>query len=333
MADVAKAAGVSTMTVSRALKKEGRIAPETRHKILTVVKQLGYVPDRLASSFSSQRSGFVAVLVPSLNNPHFAESVGALIETVEADGLQILLGHTNYDVRREEKLIVELLPRRPEAIVLTADAHSATVRQLLAAVDIPVIEIWDLPREPLGHTVGFSNVEAAHAMVLHLAACGYRRIAFIGESNDAGMRASRRRDGFTTAMSELGLSGHRILRHVNPPIGMTEGRQAFKEAIRRWPEIEAILCVSDPCAFGVMVEAVATGYRVPEDIGVAGFGDFEIGRCSSPSLTTVGIDAPALGVATGLLLRRLYGAKPHTREVVQLPAAILQRDSTRSSIN
>lgn len=329
MADVAKAAAVSTMTVSRALQKDGRIAPATRRRILEVVQRLGYVPDRLAGSFSSQRSGFVAVLVPSLNNPHFAESVSALSETIENDGVQILLGHTNYDSTREQQLIADLLPRRPEAIVLTADAHSPRTRKLIAGAGIPVVEFWDLPPKPLGHSVGFSNMEATKAMTRHLVSCGYRRIAYVGETQDAGTRGARRRAGFIKAIAELGLPADRIYRHARPPVGMTEGRSAFGEVMRLWPDTDAILCVSDPCAYGVMIEAIARGVSVPDEIGIAGFGDFEIGRCGVPTLTTVGINAAELGRATGALLRRLKDLKTNDAELVAQPVSIIARQSTR----
>jgi LacI family transcriptional regulator, gluconate utilization system Gnt-I transcriptional repressor len=332
MIDVARLAGVSAMTVSRALKKDGRIAPDTRRRILQVVQQLGYVPDRLAGSFSSQRSGFIAVLVPSLNNPHFAESVHGLSETVEAEGVQILLGHTNYEAAREERLIADLLPRRPEAVVLTADAHSPRTREMLSQAGVPVVEMWDLPAKPIGHAVGFSNVTAAKKMVRHLAACGYRRIAFIGETSDTGSRGARRREGYMRAMSELGLPAHRVYRHARPPLGMTDGRAAFSEVIRQWPDTDAILCVSDPCAYGVMVEALAQGFSVPARLGIAGFGDFEIGRCSEPSLTTVGIDATGLGIAAGELLSRLRNVTIDSPQLVALPVSILSRGSTRKPI-
>ena len=329
MEDVARAADVSTMTVSRALKKDGRIAPETRRRILEVVHQLGYMPDRLAGSFSSQRSGFLAVLVPSLNNPHFAESVSALSETMEGDGVQILLGHTNYDPAREQQLVADLLPRRPEAIVLTADAHSLSTRKLIAGAGIPVVEFWDIPPKPLGHSVGFSNIDAAKSMTRHLASRGYKRIAYVGETQDAGTRGSRRREGFIKAMTELGLPADRIYRHAPPPVGMTEGRIAFVEVMRRWTDTDAILCVSDPCAYGVMIEAIARGVSVPNEIGIAGFGDFEIGRCSVPTLTTVGIDASELGRAAGALLQRLNDGTSHTAEVIRQPISIIPRQSTR----
>ena len=96
MRDVARAAGVSRMTVSRALKKDSPISKETREKILKVVREMNYVPDQMAGSLTTKRSGFVAVLVPSLNNLHFAETVQALTEELEQIGQQILLGHTDY---------------------------------------------------------------------------------------------------------------------------------------------------------------------------------------------------------------------------------------------
>jgi LacI family transcriptional regulator, gluconate utilization system Gnt-I transcriptional repressor len=198
---------------------------------------------------------------------------------------------------------------------------------MLHATGVPVIEIWDLPAKPIGYAVGFSNVEAAKAMVRHLAASGYRRIAFVGETDDAGIRDSRRRDGFVSAMTELKLPAHRKHRYARPPVGMTEGRAAFGHVINRWSDTDAIFCVSEPCAYGVMVEAVAQGFDVPGRIGIAGFGDFEIGRCSEPSLTTVGIDAPALGRATGELLRRIQEGMVG-EHIITLPIAMLARSST-----
>ena len=119
MRDVARVAGVSRMTVSRALKKDSPISQETRDKILKVVRDMNYVPDQMAGSLTTKKSGFVAVLVPSLNNLHFAKTVQALTESLASIGQQILLGHTDYLMEREEQLVETMLRRRPEAIVLS----------------------------------------------------------------------------------------------------------------------------------------------------------------------------------------------------------------------
>ena len=341
MKDVAASAGVSTMTVSRALQRDARIAAATRQHVLSVIETMGYVPDQIAASFSSQRSRFIAALVPSLNNPHFAESIRGLSETMEAEGIQVLLGQTNYSMGREELLVSELLRRRPEALVLTADSHSTGTRKLLSRVGIPVIEIWDTPPDPIGHRVGFSNHEAAKMMVRYLAACGYQRIAYVGETHDVGTRGARRREGYVTAIAELGLGVPRIHLQCPPPVSMTEGKSAFHALRDKWPDTDAIMCVSDPCAFGLMVEAVANGVSIPGDLGIAGFGDFEIGRCCFPPLTTVGVDAFQIGIEAGILLKAekakvLDKATDKTsdktsgkRQDIAIPFGVISRGSTR----
>lgn len=328
MLDVAAAAGVSAMTVSRALKKDGRIADETRKHILSVIEQLGYVPDQIAASFSSQKSRFIAALVPSLNNPHFAETVRALSETLEDEGMQILLGQTNYQPAREERLVQELLSRRPEAIVMTADAHTPRTLMSIKRAGVPVVEIWDTPSNALQHQIGFSNFDAARAMVRYLVSCGYQRITYVGEIGDEGMRGARRRDGFIAGIAEAGLGEPRIHLHAALPLTMSEGPAVYAAIQSRWPDSDAIMCVSDPCAFGVMMAAVSSGRSIPQDIGIAGFGNFEIGRCSVPTLTTVGVDAYQLGLKAAHLVRdkkRLNGSEA---QHISLPFEVFARGST-----
>ena len=333
MADVAHAAGVSAMTVSRALRSDSAVAPATRRRILSIVNQLGYVPDIQAQGLSLQRSGFIAALVPSLNNPHFADTIRSLTETLEPLGLQVLVGHTNYEVAREETLITTLLRRRPEAIVLTDDNHSPAALKLLRKSGIPVVQIWDWPQRPLEHVVGFSNAEATAAMVHYLASRNYRRIVYVGETDDAGSRGARRREGYLKAVSELDLGPARLFNIAKPPVSMTQGRAAFSSIRDRFPEADAIMCVSDPCAFGIMAEALSQGVRVPGEIALAGFGDFEISRCCSPSLTTVTVDAEQIGAQAGHLLRQLRQLEGEPERSapyrVELPFGIAARASTQ----
>jgi LacI family gluconate utilization system Gnt-I transcriptional repressor len=328
MADVAKAAGVSTMTVSRALKRDASIAPATRRRIQKIVDQLGYVPDRLAASFSSQRSGFVGVLVPSLNNPHFAETVAGLQDALSDADLQVLFGHTGYLAIQAERLIESMLQRRPEAMIITYDDHTARSRELLIGADIPVIEIWEHPEEPIRHVVGFSNRRAAADMTRHLIDIGRRRIGFIGESDDVGTRGAERRKGFMDAMKAAGLDGRRCMATVRPPINMAQGRAAMAALLARWPDTDAVMCVSDPAAFGALTACHMAGRTVPHDIALAGFGDFEISRCALPSISTVVVDGHAIGRQTGMLVRELLSGTATSPRVITVPAIATARDST-----
>ncbi|MDE0969837.1 MAG: LacI family DNA-binding transcriptional regulator, partial [Octadecabacter sp.] len=151
MKDIARAAGVSPMTVSRAFKSSESVSETTRAAVLKAAEELNYVFDSTASNLRSQRSDFVAVTIPSLNNANFADTIGALYEGLKEHGLQILLGSTNYDIQEEEHLIEQLLRRRPGAIVLTGGRHTPRARRLLENAGIPVIETWDVPQTPIGH--------------------------------------------------------------------------------------------------------------------------------------------------------------------------------------
>ena len=330
MRDVARMAGVSRMTVSRALKKDSPISKETRDRILKVVREMNYVPDQMAGSLTTKRSGFVAVLVPSLNNLHFAETVQALTEELEGIDQQILLGHTDYAQDREEQLVEAMLRRRPEAIVLSYDGHSDRTVQLLSDAQVPVIELWEKPEGPIGHTIGFSNKDAAADMTRALIARGYRNIAFLGEADDDWTRGAARRKGFVQAMEEAGLSAHRQVKLGKPPLSIETGAQATPALLDAHPDTDCIFCVSDAPAFGALSALRAMGLSVPDDLGVAGFGNFEVSRFSTPSISTVTVDPRRIGQATGQLLAEvLEQGDAAIPQNIKIEVEISLRDSTR----
>ncbi|WP_018183809.1 LacI family DNA-binding transcriptional regulator [Kaistia granuli] len=332
MADVAERAGVSTMTVSRALKKGSPISDETRRRIMAAVDELGYVLDQTAGTLSSKRSGFIATLIPSVNNSNFSDTVRGITEAIEGSGLQLLLGHTDYLVEKEETLLESMLTRRPEGIILTGGSHSPRCRRLLDAIGIPVIETWDLPEKPVEHVVGFSNAAAIRALVHDLHARGYRRIGFIGGTSNRDTRGADRRLGYSQAIEELGLPQARIISFGSPPISMAQGAEAIVQLVTQWPEVDAAICVSDLSAFGALMECHRRGWAVPGRIAIAGFGDFEVSRCTHPRLTTVAVDAFEIGRTAGSLLLQAIEARrggqvipPETRI---MPFRVLQREST-----
>lgn len=296
------------MTVSRALKKDSPVSKETRERILKVVRKMNYLPDQMAGSLTTKRSGFVAVLVPSLNNLHFAEMVQALTEELEGIGQQVLLGYTDYSRQREEELVETMLRRRPEAVVLSYDGHSDRTVELLSEANIPVIELWERPEDPLQHTIGFSNREAAAKMTRGLIDRGYQSIAFLGEADDAWTRGAARRAGWRDAMRQAGFSDHRLMKIGKPPLSIEDGASAAPMLLDDFPDTDCIFCVSDLPAFGVLSALKAEGRSVPEDIGIAGFGNFEVSRFSTPAITTVQVDPQRIGRATGQLLADVLGA-------------------------
>ncbi|MFM7334468.1 MAG: LacI family DNA-binding transcriptional regulator [Tabrizicola sp.] len=329
MADVARIAGVSPMTVSRAFKRDSSVSEATRDAILKAAEELGYVFDSTASSLRSQKTDFVAVTIPSINNANFAETLRGLSEGLKARGLQILLGYTDYDIHEEERLIEQLLRRRPEAIVVTGGRHTPRARRLLENAGLPVIETWDLPAEPIGHVVGFSNADAVRGMIDHFVAQGVTRIAFIGGDADRDTRGTNRREGFVAAMRAQGLDASRLIDAGAPPISMREGADAMGRLLETLPDTQAVICVSDLSAFGALTECQRRGVRVPEDIWIAGFGDYEIAGIAVPALTTINPFPREIGARAAALILDVLDGRQAGPATVRIAPELLIRQSSR----
>jgi LacI family gluconate utilization system Gnt-I transcriptional repressor len=327
MADVARLAGVSPMTVSRAFKKQGSVSEATREAILKAADELGYVFDATASNLRSQRTDFVAVTVPSINNANFAETLRGLSDGLKQQGLQILLGYTDYDIEEEERLIEQLLRRRPEAIVVTGGKHTPRARRMLSNAGIPVVETWDLPEAPIGHVVGFSNAAAVSGMVDHFVARGMTRIAFIGGDADRDTRGSDRREGFIAAMQAHRLDPSRLIAAGVPPISMREGAAAMGRLVETLPDTQAVICVSDLSAFGALTECQRRGIAVPDRIWIAGFGDYEIADVAVPSLTTIDPFPREIGTRTAELILDVLNNGRDCAAIVKIEPRLLIRQS------
>ena len=155
--DVSRLAGVSRMTVSRVIRDQGAVLPATRERVRKAIAELGYVPDRAAGSLASRRTGFVALMLPTLTNANFAAVAHGITDALRPADYHLLIAYTNYSVSEEERQLGKLLARRPEALILTGALRSPAASRMLLSAGIPVIEIADLPRNPIEHAVGFSN--------------------------------------------------------------------------------------------------------------------------------------------------------------------------------
>jgi LacI family transcriptional regulator, gluconate utilization system Gnt-I transcriptional repressor len=328
MADVARLAGVSPMTVSRAYKSDGSVSAATRDAILKAADDLGYVFDSTASNLRSQKTDFIAVTIPSINNANFADTVRGLSDGLKARGLQILLGYTDYDMAEEERLIEQLLRRRPEAIVVTGGRHTARARRLLQNAAIPVIETWDLPEDPIGHVVGFSNADTVRGMVDHFVARGLTRIAFIGGDTSRDTRGADRRAGFLAAMRAHGLDVSRLIAAGPPPISMREGAEAMGRLLDTLPDTEAVICVSDLSAFGALTECQRRGVPVPGRLWIAGFGDYEIAGIAVPALTTINPFPHEIGARTAELILAVRDGRQNAPARIAIVPELLIRQTT-----
>src|ERR1700688_1776636 len=194
LAAVAKLAGVSSITVSRVVRLPGLVAPETRGRVEAAMRELGYVPNQLAGALASgARTRSVGVLVPTIANSIFADTVQGLSDELEPLGYAVILAQSRYDSAREDHMLSALLSRRPEAIIMVGSPATGDGARLLRRAGIPVAETWELPVEPIDSVPGLDNYEAGVAVARHFAAQGRKALAFIGGDDP---RATRRWNGF-----------------------------------------------------------------------------------------------------------------------------------------
>ncbi|MGA0532884.1 LacI family DNA-binding transcriptional regulator [Hansschlegelia sp. KR7-227] len=302
MADVAKLAGVSAMTVSRALRQDGSVSDRTRARVLEVIDEVGYVPDQAAGALSSGRSGLVAVIMPTFTVPPFAQIARGLHDTLSAEGLELFMSFSDYSPEREEQVLRAVLRRRPEALAIVGVDHTDRATKLLEAAGIPVIECLERAGQGVDHVVAIDQAAAGQAAVRHLASRGRRRVAVAASRQDPDAGEADRIAGVTTAARELGLDQPIVIRHGSPLAPLDQGLRAAGEALDRHPDVDALVCMNDYAAVGVVGELRRRGRSAPADLAVVGFGDSDISRHVEPAITTIGFNPVLVGVEMGKMV-------------------------------
>jgi len=326
MADVAEIARVSMITVSRVLRTPDRVARATRARIEAAMRQVGYVPDLVAASLASRRSRVIAVVVPTVGSSIFSDSIEGMSEVLRDRGYQLVIGEGSYEAAGSERVITALLGRRPDGLILTGSHHARGARRMIRDAAIPVVEMWELPARPIDSAVGFSNRAAVREMAERLVGAGYRKIAFIGPTQD-DRRAWQRRLGYADAMARHGRPSI-LLDTAPPPSRMEHGAEAIARLVATHPEVDAVCFTSDGLAIGALFECRRRGWEVPGRIALAGFGDFEVAAAASPSLTTVTVPRHRIGEESArLILGRIDGDTSPGR-VLDLGFEVTWREST-----
>lgn len=331
MADVARLAGVSAMTVSRALRRDASVSDSTRARVLEVVDEIGYVPDQAAGALSSGRSGLVAAIMPTLTIPLFAFVSRGLSDTLRKEGLQLFLGSSDYSIEAEEDILRGVLRRRPEAIVLTGVGQSSKAARMLAGAGIPVVEFLDAADPPIDHVIALDVAAIGRATVEHLAGKGRRKIAIVASAAADDRRGAARIAGLLAAAHEAGLPQPIVIRRGSPGSPVEQGARGAIEAVERGTDTDALVLMSDYAAMGALTALRELGVDVPGQIAVFGFGDCEIARHLRPALTTISFSPVAAGVEMGkVVLSALDAArigKPVPPYRLKLDFQLIERES------
>lgn len=328
MVEVAHLAEVSPSTVSLYLRKPEDVSAATGAQIARAIETLGYVPNLMAGGLAAASSRVVSIVVPSIRNAFFAETVATMQAALAAQGMQLLLGHSEYSHQQEEALVRAALSWAPAAIVLTGLDHGANTRRMLDAADVAVFEIWELGGRPMDVAVGFSHHAVGTASARHLIGRGRHRIAFLGARMQEDRRASQRADGFRSCVAEEGWAQPPVLNHPGPA-SAEAGALLLGRALDAMPDLDGVVCSNDLVALGVLFECQRRGIAVPERLAVVGFGDLAFAASCVPPLTTIRPSGDIIGQEVARLIAERIdtpGSKPEAR-VIDTGFSLIERKS------
>lgn len=306
--DIARAAGVSKMTVSRVLRGSGGFSDETRDRVLAVVKSTGYLPNRLAAAFGpAQSSTLVGICVPRFTSSLFGAVLEASNTAFARLGYQTMIGSHDQLPEEEEAWLRGLASWRPAGVILAGRYHSPATLDLLREMTVPVVEIWDLTTTPIDISVGFSHYDTGFEMGQFLASRGRKRIGYVGALASLKSMGRARLQGFEAALKAAGLrlKDSEVLQ--DRP-GFYAGYYGAETLLSRSPTLDAIYFHDDEMAIGGMAYCSVKGLRVPEDLGIAGWGGMEAASILPKRLTTTTVPTGKLGKAAAeALVGRLRG--------------------------
>ncbi len=308
LAEVARAAGVSKMTVSRVLRSEGGYSEKTRSRVMAKVEQLGYLPNRLATVFAGdQTSTFVGVSIPDLGNEVFAQVLEGIDRKLGSFGYQTVLGLTQHTKDAEENWIRTVLSWQPAGLILTGRSHSTRAIDMVRNAGIPLVEIWDLNSSPLDVSVGINHFDCGFDMGRYLVDCGYRSLGYVGTSHDTANAATSRLEGFTKAIHDGGGRVHKQL-CLHDTASFYPGYYGTEQLLAAAPGTECMFYQNDSMAFGGLQYCANKGLEVPKDVGIAGWGDLPIASVLGRRLTSVHVSHLKIGqTAAELMIARISG--------------------------
>lgn len=339
MSDIARRAGVTPMTVSRAMNDSGYVSPRTRELVMKAVRALNYRPNGVARSLKRRRTLVVGVLVPDIGNPFSAELVRTIEETLAPAGYSYFVSTTQRSAAREEAALSAFHDHRVDGLIVATRETKLGNRALQSLVKqgMPIVFVGRNLRAASTDRVTADHRRGGFDMTAHLIALGHRRVGFLGTSMQNGAGLSRFQ-GYLEAMREHGLEVSDALvagpEDVDSPAYSTQadGYEGMKRLMSIATPPTAVFARNDYTAIGALCAAHDLGRRVPSDVAVAGFDNIPLAAYTTPALTTVEQCLPAQGrEAAAFLLDRMQGRHKGSRREVLLDCKLVLRESTDSA--
>lgn len=280
--DVARRAGVSTGTVSNVLSGTRYVRPETKARVETALAELGFRPNKIARALSQRRTRTVAMVIPDVANPFFAELVRSVEQALAAAGYAVLFGNAGNDPDAERRYLDEFADRRVDAIIaatsgIDLDYLCELARRLPTILVDRVVPGWD------GDSVTGDSHAGMTAVIDHLVGLGHRAIAFI----DGDTTLSSGRDRHAAVVEGLARHELALAAEADGPFTLAAGHTLALDLLRDHPPVTAVCAANDLQALGVLRAAGELGLRVPGRLSVTGYDDIPYAAFADPPLTSV----------------------------------------------
>ena len=322
--DVAKAARVSTATVSRVLNQPDHVRPEVRARVQAVMQQLNYVADAAARALASKRSGTIGAVIPTLSNAIFADGIEAFENTINSANLSLMLTTSGYDPQQELAQVRTLIERGVDAIMLVGFTHDPLVYELLTQRNIPYVETWAYRQDPQHPCVGFDNTKAATLAPQYLLDLGHRKFAIISGIAAGNDRVQDRLRSILALFNQHGISLDKQ-QIKQCPYDINAGSEACRQLLAQPNPPSAIICTNDVLAIGALLECQAREIQVPAQVSITGFDDLPLSANLTPRLTTMRIPFKSMGEkAAQYLIDVLAGEQPTANTEVEVKLVVRQ---------
>lgn len=325
--DIARAAGVSHSTVSRALQGSNQVSAGTVARIRKIAEEAGYRPSAAARSLVVGRSNTIGVVVTNIADPFVAGVVSGIEDMAEQHGYSVFLANSHADPQRELRVVRSFEERRVDGIIVTSSRVGALYVPVMERLRVPVVLLNNQHPSEFVHSVLIDNLGASYEATRHLVELGHRRIAYIGDR--LGHQSDTERSaGYRRALEEAGIEFEPTLAVRGN--GMPEGGEDAMAQLLSLPQPPtAVFCYNDMTALGVMRRIRAIGLRIPRDVSVVGFDDLYLSQYLEPPLTTVRQPMRQMGrMAMETLLHIFDG--PHSTHNLRVEGQLIVRRSTAS---
>jgi LacI family transcriptional regulator len=324
--DVARLAGVSTATVSRALNLPEQVDPETRQRVHAAVEKLRYVPHGAARALRSQRSGMIGAIVPSFDYALYARTTSALQAVLDERGYALVLAATHYDLATEVRVTRQLIEHGVDAFAFVGLDHDPALYSLLEQYGRPYVLTWGVDASQRHPSIGFDNRAATYALTRELLALGHRRFGLITAPTATNDRARERGAGVRQALAASGIALDDACVYSGL-IALDTGGKGMRHLLGRRPRPTAVIATNDVFAVGAMLACREAGVRIPDDVSITGVDNTDLGATQTPPLTSIRTPIVEVGRAAALqLVARLEGRPAELYQ--QLPFEVIKRGST-----